>query len=101
MMALPYILPGITVISLGSAVAAAIILGIANAVVRPILQFLSIPLTLLTFGLFYFVVNGAMVMLTSGLVPGFYVNGWWTAIIAAAIISAANSFFLKKQRYTF
>ena len=96
MMALPYVLPGIEVLSWGSALAAAIILGIVNALIRPVLQVLSLPLNILTLGLFSFVVNGAMVMLTSTVVGGFNVSGWLTAIIAAVIISCVTGTLNRK-----
>ena len=90
-MALAYILPGITVAGVWSAMAAAIVLGIANTLVRPVLNIFALPLNILTLGLFSFIVNGAMVSLTSALVTGFTVTGWWTPVIAAIIVSAANS----------
>ena len=95
---LPYILSGIVVNGLGSAIAAACVLGIVNALIRPVLQLFSLPLTLLTFGLFTFVVNGAMIMLTSFFVPGFVVLGWWDAILGAILISLINSVFFNRKK---
>lgn len=95
MLALPYILGGINVSGFGTAVAAALVLGVVNTLVRPLLKVLAFPLTMVTFGLFTFVINGAMIMLTSFFVPGFMVAGWWDAILASVIISVVNSFVFK------
>ncbi len=75
---------------------AAVLLGIVNGVVRPIVILLTLPLTLLTLGLFLFVVNGAMVMLVAWLMPAFHLEGLGSAIIASVIVGvtgwAANAF---------
>ena len=72
---------------------AALILGLANAVVRPILVVLTLPLTILTLGLFLLVINALILMLVSAVVKGFEVKGFWTAFFAAILI-AILSFFL-------
>jgi putative membrane protein len=65
---------------------AALLLGVINAVVRPIAFILTLPLTLVTLGLFLFVLNAAMVGLVARLVPGFAISGFWTAMGAAVIV---------------
>ena len=65
---------------------AAVLLGVINAVVRPIAFILTLPLTLVTLGLFLFVLNAAMVGLVARLVPGFTISGFWTAMGAAVIV---------------
>lgn len=65
---------------------AALLLGVINAVVRPIAFILTLPLTLVTLGLFLFVLNAAMVGLVARLVPGFTISGFWTAMGAAVIV---------------
>lgn len=65
---------------------AAVLLGVINAVVRPIAFILTLPLTLVTLGLFLFVLNAAMVGLVARLVPGFTIAGFWTAMGAAVIV---------------
>src|SRR4030042_4182349 len=83
-----YLLPGIMwVESLWAALAAAFLLGIVNTILRPILIFFTLPLTLLTFGLFLLVINGLMLWLVAGLVRGFYVNGFWGALFGSLLIS--------------
>ena len=69
---------------------AGILLGIINLIIRPLLILLTIPLNLLTLGVFTFIVNTWMVMLTSGLLPGFYVPGFWIALLTSLIITIAN-----------
>jgi putative membrane protein len=74
------IVPGVRVDDLGSLVLAAVLLGVANAVVRPVLVFLTLPLTILTLGLFLLVVNGLTIGLVAALLSGFSVGGLWGAI---------------------
>ena len=64
----------------------ALLLGLANAFVRPVVLFLTLPFTILTLGLFIFVINGAMILLVSAVTPSFHVDGWGAAILAAIIV---------------
>jgi putative membrane protein len=73
-----------------AALAAAFLLGIVNAILRPILVFLTFPLTLLTLGLFLLVINGLMLWLVSALVKGFHVNGFWGAVLGSILISIVS-----------
>ena len=70
-----------------SLVLSAFLLGIANAVVKPLLIVLTLPLTLLTFGLFLLVINALMILMVSGLVKGFKVSGFWTAFFVSIFVS--------------
>jgi putative membrane protein len=79
------IVPGVSVHGLGSLLAAALLLGVVNALVRPVLVFLTLPLTVLTLGLFLLVVNAAMIGLVALLLKGFDVAGLWSAIGAAVV----------------
>lgn len=72
------------------ALVASFILGIVNAVIRPILIFLTLPLTVLTFGFFLLVINGLMLGLVSYFVPGFYISGFWGAIVGSILISIVS-----------
>ncbi len=81
------ILPGIRVDSLTSAVVAAAILGIINVFLRPVLLILTLPLTILTLGVFAFVINALMLLLVAYFVPGFDVDGFFWAFLGALIIS--------------
>jgi putative membrane protein len=80
-------LPGIQVDGVWPAVVAALLLGLVNATLRPILLLLTLPLTVLTLGLFALVVNGAMLALVASLVEGVRVAGFGSAVLAALIIS--------------
>ena len=86
-----YLLPGlIRVEGIWAALFAAFLLGIVNAVVRPILVFFTLPITVLTFGLFLLVINGLMLWLVSAIVGGFHVNGFWGAVLGSVLISLVS-----------
>lgn len=89
-----YLFNGLTFSSKSSLLVSALMLGFANAIVRPILVFLTLPLTLLTFGLFLLVINALVIMLVAAVVKGFKVSGFWTAFFASIFI-AAFSFFIE------
>lgn len=78
---------GLQVKSFGSALWAAFVIGLLNAFVRPLLILLTLPVTVLTLGLFLFVVNGLMLMAASRLLEGFQVDGFWPAVIGAVLYS--------------
>ncbi|KAF3362152.1 hypothetical protein PHSC3_001464 [Chlamydiales bacterium STE3] len=86
------ILPGIRLDGWSSALLVAVVLGLINAFIRPILLVLTLPINILTLGLFTFVIMGLMVLLASAIVPGFYVSGFWWSIAFAIILAFANSF---------
>ena len=81
------ILPGLYFASAGTLLAAALLLGVVNAIVRPVAVVLTLPLTLLTLGLFLLVINAAMLGLVALLLSGFQISGFWTAIGASLIVS--------------
>jgi putative membrane protein len=85
------LLPGIEVRDGGVLLLAAIVLGLVNALVRPAALVLSIPITILTFGLFVLVVNAAMLGLAAWLVPGFTVAGFWSALLGALVVSIVSA----------
>ena len=84
------VVPGVAFTSTGSLVAAAIILGLVNAFVRPILVVLTFPITVVTLGLFLLVVNAAMIGLTAWFLGGFAVNGLWAGIGAAIVTGVVS-----------
>jgi putative membrane protein len=86
-----YILPGITVSSLGSALIAALVLGLLNAVVKPVLVLLTLPLTVVTLGLFLFVLNALVFWLAGSILRGFQVDGFWWAVIGAIVYSIVST----------
>ena len=83
-------LPGFYVPNWGVAVLAALVLGLANATVGLVLKIVTFPLILLTFGIFYFVVNALVLLLVAFLVPQFSINGFLPAFIAALVLAAVN-----------
>lgn len=84
-------LPGISVTSLEASFIVAIVLGILNAILAPILHLLALPVTILTLGLFALVVNGAIVLLADALMQSFSVSGWLMAIVFSIIMMVFNS----------
>ena len=84
------IVPGIEIRGVPAALGAGLVLGLVNAVVRPVLLVLTLPLTLVTLGLFLFVLNGLCLWLTSLLVKGFEVHGFWAAVFGALIVSVVS-----------
>ncbi len=74
----------------GALVVAALLLGLANAIVRPLLVLLTLPLTLITFGLFLLVINAVVLMLVAKLVEGFSIDGFWTALWASLFMSVLS-----------
>ncbi|MBI3803617.1 MAG: phage holin family protein [Nitrospirae bacterium] len=82
-----YTIRGIEVDGIGPALVAAAVLGIINAVIRPILLILTLPINILTLGLFTFIINGAMFALTAKVVNGFVVSSFWSAVLGALLLS--------------
>lgn len=87
-----YLLPGVHVLSFTSALVAAVVLGVINAFIKPILIILTLPINILTLGLFTFVINALVIILTANLVPGFKVDGFWWALAFSIVLSLINSF---------
>jgi putative membrane protein len=85
-----YLVEGIRVHGFWSAFFSAAILGILNAFFRPILILLTLPFTILSFGLFIFVINALLLMMVSGVIPGFEVHSFWSAVLGSLIISIVS-----------
>jgi len=83
-------LPGIEISGALAALGAGLVLGLVNAVVRPMLIIMTLPFTLLTLGMFLFVLNGLCLWLTSLLVKGFEVHGFWSAVFGALLVSIVS-----------
>lgn len=87
-----WLLPGISVKGFGSAILVAIVLGILNAIVKPVLQFLSFPITILTLGLFLLVINTLIILLASWIMgSSFHVENFWWALLFSIIMSIVSS----------
>lgn len=89
-LAAAHIVPGIEVSGGLAVVAAGLVLALINAVVRPVLLFLTLPITLVTLGLFLFVLNAFCLWLTSLVVTGFVVHGFWAAVLGALLVSVVS-----------
>ena len=91
-MAIAWAIPGINVSSFVSALIVVVILGLINLFVRPLVSFISLPINFLTLGLFSFVINALMLLLTARLVSGFDIDGFWSAFFGALILSIIAPF---------
>lgn len=83
-------LPGVHVDTFATAIVLVVVLGLLNITLRPVLLLLSLPITLLTLGLFALVINAAMVLLAAGILEGFVVAGFWSALLFSFFVSLAN-----------
>lgn len=99
--ALPYLMHSVSVDSIGTALIAALVLGLVNTLIRPLLLLLTLPVTFLTLGLFIFVINGLMFWGVAQMIGGFHVAGFGSAILAAVVYSiiswALSSLILDKK----
>jgi putative membrane protein len=87
LIAVAYLMPSISVSSFTTALVAALVLGLVNAVIRPILVILTLPVTILTLGLFIFVINGLLFWLVGSFIEGFHVAGFWAGVVGAIVYS--------------
>ena len=85
--ALPYIFPWITVDTFWTALVAALVLGLVNTLIRPLLVLLTLPVTIVTLGLFIFVINGLLFWWVGSFISGFHVNGFWAGVFGAIVYS--------------
>ena len=102
LIAVAYLMPSISVASFGSALVAALILGLVNAVIRPVLFVLTLPVTVLTLGLFIFILNGLLFWFVGSFIEGFEVRGFWSGVFGAILFSivswALSALVLKDKR---
>jgi putative membrane protein len=87
LLALPYVFPWVKVDSFTAALVAALVLGLINTLIRPLLVLLTLPVTILTLGLFIFVLNGLLFWAVGSFVDGFHVSGFWSAVFGAIVYS--------------
>ena len=95
-----YILPGIVVDGIVALLVLAIVLGAINTFIKPVVVILTLPLTIVTLGLFVLIINASLIMLTALIVPGFYVKGFWWALLFAIVLALIHGFLnhLNKKR---
>lgn len=87
LLALPYIFTSITIDSFVTALIVAVVLGLVNTLIRPVLVLLTLPVTVLTLGLFIFVINGLLFWAVGSFMPGFHVAGFWSGVFGAIVYS--------------
>jgi putative membrane protein len=85
-----YLLPGVKLSGFFAALVTATVLGLINAVIKPLLLLLTLPINIITLGLFTLVINAVLIMLTSAIVPGFYVSGFWHALLFSLVLVLVN-----------
>jgi putative membrane protein len=90
LLAVAYLMPSVNVSSFGSALLAALVLGLVNAVIRPVLVLLTLPVTLFTLGLFILVINGLLFWFVGSILQGFVVAGFWAGVFGAIIYSIVS-----------
>lgn len=90
-----YLLPGVEVDDYGTAIWVAFIVGVLFSILKPILVILTLPVTILTLGLFLFVINAAMILLANSWIDGFSVSGFWTALLFSILLSFFESILHK------
>lgn len=102
LIAVAYLMPNISVASFGTALVAALVLGLVNAIVRPVLVLLTLPATILTLGLFIFVLNGLLFWMVGSFIEGFQVAGFWAGVFGAIVFSLVSwllsSLLLRDER---
>lgn len=98
MMATAYIIPGITVSNISAALVAAFVFGIVNAIVKPIIVLLTLPATILTLGLFLFVVNAICFSLTAYFTPGLTIKSFLDAIFGSVLLSLISGFLINQLK---
>lgn len=90
-----YLLPGVYIRDFKTALLVALVLGIINVTIKPVLFILTLPVTVLTLGLFVLILNALMIYLVTALVPGFYITSFWWALLFGLLVSIFNSIMYK------
>jgi putative membrane protein len=93
---LAYILPGVEIKDMWTAVVVAVVLSFLDAIIKPLLVLLTLPATILTLGLFLFVINACIILIDDHFVGGFKVESFWHALLFSVLLSFFNSFVHKK-----
>lgn len=98
LMIVEYLVPGFKLDSVWTAIVAAIVFGLVNTFIKPVLQIIALPISILTLGVGAFLVNVLLLWGTSRVVPGFYIAGFWTAVVASIVLSLVTWFLHKLAR---
>jgi putative membrane protein len=98
--ALSYVLSGVHIQNFVTALILAVVLGLLNLIIKPVLVILTLPITIFTFGLFLFVINALIILLAAKFVSGFQVDGFWWAMLFSLLLSILTSFLYRKSTQT-
>ena len=90
-----YIIPGFSFDSITATIVAAVVIGVTNTFIRPVLQVIALPISILTLGVFAFLINVSLLWMVATIVPGFYIDGFTTAAIASIALALTNAFLHK------
>lgn len=93
-----HFMPGVTVANFTTSLIVAVVLGLLNIFVKPVLILFTLPITLITFGLFLLVINALIIMLCTKIVGGFHVDSFWTAVFFSIILSISQSILYKSSK---
>lgn len=93
-----YLVPGFYLANIWSAIVAAVVIGIVNTLIKPLIQFIALPLSIMTFGIAAFLINVTLLLIVSKIVPGFLISSFTTAIIASLVLSLVSWFLNKLAR---
>ena len=98
LMVVSYLIPGFHFVDFRALLVTAVVIGVVNTFIRPILQIIALPFTILTLGLFAFFINVALLWLIAGIVPGFEIESFFTAAIASVVMALIGAFFHKMEK---
>ncbi len=93
-----YLVPGFVLKDVWTAIVTAVVIGIVNTFIKPVLQLIALPISIVTLGIGAFLINVLLLWGTSRLVPGFYISGFWTAVAASIVLSLVTWFLHKLAR---
>jgi putative membrane protein len=93
-----YLVPGFYLANAWSAIVAAVVIGLVNTLIKPLIQFIALPLSIMTFGIAAFLINVSLLLIVSKIVPGFLISNFTTAIIASLVLSLVSWFLNKLAR---
>lgn len=88
-----YLIPGVALNNFWTAIVTGLVMGLINALIRPIVLLLTLPLNIITLGLFTFVINALMILLAAAIVPGFAVSGFWAALLFSIVVALLKMLF--------
>jgi putative membrane protein len=92
------LVPGMEIDNIFAALAGSLVISVVNMMIKPVVSFLSLPVTFLSLGLFSFVINAAMLGLAAWFVPGFQIHGFWSALIGSLLLSILTGVLLSKSK---